>query len=199
MTAPEVPTSLEITLPDWVPSFLADRPTALPELPDRVDLVLDLAAEQVERRTGGPFAAAVFQQASGVLVAVGVNRVVPMHTPVAHAELLAFALAGQRLGGFDLGTAGPTELVASTEPCAMCLGATVWSGVERLVCCARDEDARAIGFDEGDKPDGWIGRLGARGIEVVSDAGRDRAAAILRRYAERGGPIYNSRAGRREG
>ena len=41
------------------------------------------------------------------------------------------------------------EMVASTQPCAMCLGATPWSGIRRLVCGARDEDAEEIGFDEG--------------------------------------------------
>ena len=46
------------------------------------------------------------------------------------------------------------ELVASTEPCAQCFGATPWSGVRRLVCGARgSEDARAIGFERGTEPD----------------------------------------------
>ena len=54
-----------------------------------------------------------------------------------------------------------------------------------------DEDARAVGFDEGDKHPDWPARLQARGIEVVRDIRREEAAAILRRYAAGGGVIYN--------
>ena len=41
------------------------------------------------------------------------------------------------------------ELFTSCEPCAMCLGASLWSGVKRMVCGATKDDAQAIGFDEG--------------------------------------------------
>jgi tRNA(Arg) A34 adenosine deaminase TadA len=76
-----------------------------------------------------------------------------------------------------------------------CFGATTWSGVRRLVCGARDEDARAIGFDEGPKLPDWVGALEERGISVVRDTCRDEAAAVLRDYAESGGLIYNARRG----
>ena len=81
----------------------------------------------------------------------------------------------------------------------MCLGAVSWSGARRLVCGARDEDVRAIGFDEGPKPPDWIRELERRGISVVRDELRDEAAAVLRRYAEEGGIIYNARQGDRPG
>ena len=75
----------------------------------------------------------------------------------------------------------------------MCLGATPWSGVRHLVCAARDEDARAVGFDEGVKPTLWVGALEERGITVERDVLRQEAADVLREYADRGGEIYNSR------
>jgi tRNA(Arg) A34 adenosine deaminase TadA len=106
--------------------------------------------------------------------------------------MLAIALAGRALGSFDLGIRA-TELVSSTEPCAMCLGAVPWSGVRRLVCGARDEDARRIGFDEGDKPSDWIGRLRTRGIDVVQDVYRAEVTSVLEEYALAGGTIYNGR------
>jgi hypothetical protein len=65
--------------------------------------------------------------------------------------------------------------------------------VERLICGARDEDARAIGFDEGDKPPDWTQRLRARGIEVITDLRREEAAEVLASYARAGGVIYNGR------
>ncbi len=76
----------------------------------------------------------------------------------------------------------------------MCLGATPWSGVRRVVCAARDEDARTLGFDEGSKPPDWVGQLAARDIAVVRDIRREESTRILKDYVERGGPVYNGRA-----
>ena len=155
-------------------------------------LVLELARRHVEEKTGGPFAAAVFGADSGRLIAVGVNLVMPASTPVAHAEVVAFTMAGQALGGFDLSAGGRTELVSSTEPCAMCLGAVQWSGVARLVCGATDADARAVGFDEGHKATDWIAGLELRGVEVVQEVRRVEAAEVLRSYVSGGGHVYNA-------
>ena len=141
--------------------------------------------------SGGPFAAVLFTLDDGRVIAAGVNLVLATRAPVAHAEIVAIALAGTRLGTHDLGRAGPIELVTSCEPCAMCMGALPWAGVSRVVCGARDEDARAVGFDEGDKHPDWPDRLRTRGIEVVRDVRREEAAEILRRYAAGGGVIYN--------
>ncbi|MCA1688298.1 MAG: nucleoside deaminase, partial [Actinobacteria bacterium] len=126
-----------------------------------------------------------------------VNLVTSLDCSAFHAEIVAIMVAQQKVGDFDLGGPGrpPYELVASTEPCAMCLGATPWSGVKHLVCGARGEDAEEIGFDEGIKHDGWVSSLEERGITVERDVLRDEAASVLREYAEKGGEIYNSRRG----
>jgi len=79
----------------------------------------------------------------------------------------------------------------------MCFGAIPWSGVQRLVCGARDEDARAIGFDEGPKIIDWISALNDRGIAVMRDVLRPDAVAVLQDYVKAGGTIYN--AGRPRG
>ena len=191
---PGVPSRAELVLPGWVAPWLASRAADATSEQDQVDLVLGLAREHVEQGTGGPFGAAVFEVASGRLLAVGVNLVVASDACTAHAEMVALALAGRALGTFDLGAGAPTVLVASTEPCAMCLGAVPWSGVSKVVCSARDEDARAVGFDEGDKPEGWVSTLSARGIEVVQDVDRTAGRAVLDRYAELGGHVYNPSA-----
>lgn len=77
----------------------------------------------------------------------------------------------------------------------MCLGAIPWSGVRGVACGARDEDARAIGMDEGSKPPDWARALMSRGIEVHVDICRDEATSVLQDYAGRGGIIYNGRGG----
>jgi len=184
-----VPTSLTLTLPAPVAEALADPPPTA-SIDERMGFVLALAAANVAGG-GGPFAAGIFVAASGELLAGGVNMVVPAAVPVAHAEVVALALAGQRLGTYDLAVRGAIELVTSCEPCAMCLGALPWGGVSRLVSGARDEDARAIGFDEGDKPAAWADSLRRRGIEVYEDVRREEATEVLRSYVRAGGLIYN--------
>jgi tRNA(Arg) A34 adenosine deaminase TadA len=119
--------------------------------------------------------------------------VVPWRCSIAHAEIVAIVLAQQHFGTHDLGRSDlpRLELVTSVEPCAMCLGAIPWSGIGRLICGAREEDARAIGFDEGDKPADRIEGLRRRGIVVTENVLRDEAAAVLRDYVQAGGAIYN--------
>lgn len=160
-----------------------------------MNLAIALARRNIECRTGGPFGAAIFEQDSGRLIAAGVNQVEASECAIAHAEMLAIALAQSVIGTYDLGSIGGSsyELVTSTEPCVMCLGAVCWSGVRRVICGARDEDARAIGFDEGPKPPDWERSLESRGISVVKGVLRERARAVLIRYSEGGGLIYNSR------
>jgi tRNA(Arg) A34 adenosine deaminase TadA len=181
-----------LRLPGWVNEVFPDPTRSYPALDDRMQVVIELARQNVQRGTGGPFAAAVFDACRHTLVAPGVNLVVPLGCSVAHAEVIAIILAERLVGTHHLGGAGLPifELVTSTEPCAMCLGALPWSGIRRLACGARDEDARAVGFDEGDKPGGWVQLLERRGIEVTRDIRRSEAAAVLRHYVDNGGPLY---------
>lgn len=187
--------SLSLELPSWLPPLIPDSGVFLDAVEGRMEFVVRLARLNVEQGTGGPFAAAVFERESGRLVAPGVNLVVPANCSLAHAEMVAIMLAQQELGTFDLGGEGlpACELVTSTEPCAMCLGAIPWSGVRRLVCGATKADAEACGFDEGERPASWISGLERRGIEVLRELRRAEAAEVLRRYVESGGLAYNGR------
>ncbi|WP_457676540.1 nucleoside deaminase [Thiolapillus sp.] len=179
------------------PAWVDDYQAACPDCRDdkaRMAFVIGAAARNVREGTGGPFAAAIYEIASGRLVSLGVNLVVPQGLSMLHAEMVAFSLAQRRLGTYDLGGPGlpAHELVTSTEPCAMCLGATCWSGVSRVVAAAGDADARAAGFDEGPKPDDWVAALEERGIQVRAGVLREKAVAVLREYRSRGGVIYNA-------
>ena len=122
--------TIEIPLPHWYHGELATAPTALDTLDQRMELVLRFARLNVEHDSGGPFAAAVFEETSGRLVSVGVNRVVPTACSSAHAEIVALTLAQQKLGSYDLGATGlpAHQLVVNWRPCAMCYGALPWSG-----------------------------------------------------------------------
>ena len=184
--------AIQICLPAWVPDFLAAGPQVCVDDDQAMGLAIDLARENCRRGTGGPFGALVMESASGRVVAGGVNLVVASHCSIAHAEMVALAVAQQGLRDCDLAAAipGGCTLVSSAEPCAMCMGALPWSGVTRLVCGARDEDARAAGFDEGDKPADWVDAYARRGIAVTRDRRRAWARAVLLEYAKAGGRIY---------
>ncbi|MBK1721061.1 nucleoside deaminase [Thiocystis violacea] len=183
---------IQIAPPHWLDAFISARETPLASDQARMRLVLDLTREHIRNGSGGPFGAALFDAQSGALIGVGVNLVVASRCSIAHAEMVAIAGAQQRLGAYDLSrvVAGGCVIYSSAEPCAMCLGALPWSGVERLVCAARDEDARAAGFDEGHKPWDWIEGYRRRGIEVTRDVLREDAIALLQAYAAAGGEIY---------
>lgn len=184
---------LRLTYPVWV-FAIADfkRPYATPD--DRMRLVLALARENVARDWGGPFAAAVFESQTGRLISVGVNSVVRMANSLWHGEMVALAMAHTRLRSFTLGADGMPahELVTSCEPCAMCLGATLWSGVRTLVCGATREDAEALGFDEGPVTAESYAYLESRGIAVRRGVQRDAARSVFEDYRARGGPVYNA-------
>lgn len=156
-------------------------------------LAIALALENVSRGTGGPFGAAVFERASGVLLAVGVNRVLSLGSSLLHAEAVALMMGQQRIGSHTLrGDGGPDyELVSSCDPCAMCLGAVLGSGVSCVVSGADREDAEAAGFDEGPVFPESHRYLEARGIEIIRGVLRPDASAVLRHYREQGGLIYN--------
>lgn len=186
-TLPEI----RFSYPDWVTRFVNwDTPYA--DIDDRMKLVIGLARENVIRNTGGPFGAAVFDLSSGKVVAVGVNLAVREHNYAFHAEMVALMMACRRLASHTLGAPGMPvhELTTSCEPCAMCLGAVLWSGVGRLVCGAAREDASRLGFDEGPVFPESYRYLAARGIEIERGKMRGEAAAVLDLYRERGGEIY---------
>lgn len=188
MSYPEV----SLVLPKWVDAWLLGQEIVCPDPEARMGLVIELSRQNVAHKTGGPFAAAVFELDSHRLVAPGINLVTSVGCSVAHAEIMAIAVAQKVIGSHTLDIPGHAgyELVSSTAPCAMCLGAIPWSGVRALMCGAREEDAEAVGFDEGDKVADWPQRLEGRGISVAEDICRKEAAAVIQGYVAAGGVIY---------
>lgn len=182
-------------LPAWVNPFLEKWQKPLSTTSQRMQLAIDLSAENVRQGTGGPFAAVVVNEGTGEPVSVGLNLVTTNGLSSAHAEIVALSLAQSAIGEWNLSHSGPLQLVTSCEPCAMCFGAVPWSGVKSLVCGARKKDAEAAGFDEGDKPDHWVRSLQRRGIVVQCSVLRAEAASVLAEYKDKGGAIYNANHG----
>jgi tRNA(Arg) A34 adenosine deaminase TadA len=183
---------VHVEYPDWVDSVV-NWEQAYGTDEDRMRLAINVARTNVERATGGPFGAAIFETHSGKLVAVGMNSVVRLNNCTLHGEMMAFMMAQAHLASFTLNAPQlPVhELFTSCEPCAMCLGATLWSGVQRVVYGAAREDASKLNFEEGPVFAESYRYLEERGIRIVRNVLRDEARAVLELYRAKGGKIYN--------
>jgi len=196
VTTPAVAASLpeiRITYPPWVAQRV-DWTASYSTDADRMGLAIALSRWNVVEGTGGPFGAAVFERDGGRLIAVGVNLVVPLANSALHGEMVAFMMAQARLRSYTLAGEGMPahELATSCEPCAMCLGATLWSGVRRVLCGATREDAVRLNFDEGPVFEASYAYLAERGVDVVRGVRRAEAAEVLALYRQRAGVIYNA-------
>jgi tRNA(Arg) A34 adenosine deaminase TadA len=192
------PQTVSLTMPDWVNDEIARLPTHLPELDRRMEAVIRFSRLNFERGTGGPFAAGVFEEESGKLVVMGVNRVMPNNVSSAHAEVMALSLAQQKLGVYDLG--GPSlpkhQLVVNWRPCAMCYGAVIWAGVRSLVIAGDGPECEQItGFDEGPMRDDWADQLRVRGVEVTVGVLNAQAIEVFDAFRASGSVVYNARQG----
>lgn len=103
---------------------------------------ITLATENVAAG-GGPFGALVVRD--GDVLGRGQNRVTRDNDPTAHAEVQAIRAACRAIGDFTL--TGAT-IYSSCEPCPLCLTASLWSRVDRVVYAANRDDAALAGFDD---------------------------------------------------
>lgn len=163
---------------------------------DHSVLIRRLQATLLEKiRAGepcGPFYAAVVD-AEGAIIAESANSVVASKCSHHHAEMNAISLAEKTLGTWNLAGRDLT-LYTTAEPCMMCVGGILWSGISRVVYGVSTEAVERItGFDEGFKPN-WQAEFAKRKIEVVGPVVPEVGEAVLAEYMCRQGVIYAPRA-----
>ena len=90
-----------------------------------------------------PFGAAVYSP-RGVQLAVEHNRVAELMFPSAHAEVLAIHLACRVMGTLDL---KGCWLVATGEPCPMCIATAALVGIDKVAYGASWEVVERCGYD----------------------------------------------------
>ena len=96
-----------------------------------------IALEEAERgATEGNVAVGSILVAPERVVARGRNLVTSTSDPTAHAETVALRQAGEQLGHNDFSN---LTLYTTFEPCPMCCGAILASGVHKLVMGARHD------------------------------------------------------------
>ena len=177
-----------IPMPDWLWEMeQANADRVIVDDEEKMRFVVDIAVENVRHETGGPFAAAIFEIKTNRLIALGINSVVPAKQSWAHAEMTAFAHAQNKLNQESL---KGCMLVTSCEPCAMCSGATPWSGVERMIYGAPRFMAEKVGFDECYKGEHWEEEFAKRKIQVAGPMLGENAFAPFKLYMEKHGEIY---------
>jgi tRNA(Arg) A34 adenosine deaminase TadA len=104
---------------------------------------LRLARDNLNKGNGGPFGALVVKD--GEIIATGVNRVIELNDPSAHAEIIAIRNACRKLNTYQL---SDCEIYSSCEPCPMCMGAIYWSRLKKIYFAAVREDVEKAGFDD---------------------------------------------------
>ena len=184
---------VSVEYPPWV-SDVVDWNRAYATDEERMLLAIAVARANVEHGTGGPFGALIVDGSTGRVIAAGMNSVVRLNNCTLHGEMVAFMMAQRRLGSFTLAGKGMPlhELVTSCEPCAMCLGAILWSGVKRVVCGAARDDASRLSFEEGPVFPESYRYLEKHGVAIVRNVLRDEARAVLELYRAKSGRIYNA-------
>jgi tRNA(Arg) A34 adenosine deaminase TadA len=102
-----------------------------------------LATANAKSGKGGPFGVVIV--CDDTVISTGVNTVTQDNDPTAHAEVNAIRAACKKIGNFTL---ADCILIASCEPCPMCLAAIYWARIGVLYYAATKDDASLAGFDD---------------------------------------------------
>lgn len=141
----------------------------------------------------GPFLAAVYDK-NAKCIAKMPNTVIKDQCSLNHAEVNTIREAQRVLGTYDLSKYDLT-LYSSAEPCIMCTGAIMWSGIKHVYYGVCSKDVEAItGFDEGYKPD-WEAQFAKRGIIVKGGLQVEEGKRALRKYVTSGKQVYKPSRG----
>ncbi len=153
-------------------------------------IILDLQQELKKyiSKGYGPFLAAVYDS-KGNLVAKAANNVVNKSCSNNHAEMNAIKLAEKKLGTYDLSRYN-LSLYVTSEPCMMCLGGIMWSGIKAIYYgVPSNKVSKITGFDEGFKQN-WHNEFKKRGITVYGQIEQEAGEKILKDYVNQGHTVY---------
>lgn len=136
----------------------------------------------------GPFVAAIYDENGNLLVKVA-NSVVNENCSNNHAEMIAIKAAEEKLGTYDLAPYN-LRLYVTAEPCIMCVGGIMWSGIKEVYYGVPSKTVEEItGFDEGFKPH-WFKEFKKRGIVVYGNIEPELGEQQLHKYINDGKEVY---------
>lgn len=136
----------------------------------------------------GPFLAAIYDEEGKQIIKTS-NSVVNDVCSHNHAEINAIKEVEKMYGTYDLSKYN-LSLYITAEPCMMCIGAIMWSGIKNVYYGIPSEIVEKItGFDEGFKPN-WIEEFKKRGITVYGNIAPEIGENALKAYIENGHKVY---------
>ena len=153
-------------------------------------IILQLQTELTEyiAQGSGPFLAAVINE-DGEIISKTANSVVSEGCSNNHAEMNAIKMAQKNLGTYDLSKYN-LSLYVTSEPCMMCIGGIMWSGIKAVYYGVPSKRVEEItGFDEGFKPN-WFEEFKNRGITVYGNIEIEAGEKVLYDYVNTGKTVY---------
>ena len=160
------------------------------KLSEATDIIIGLQKELKDyiAKGHGPFLAAIYDE-NGKLIAKTANSVINETCSNNHAEMNAIRAAEKALNTYDLSSYN-LSLYVTSEPCMMCLGGIMWSGIKAVYYGVPSKRVEEItGFDEGFKPD-WFNEFKKRGITAYGNIAQEIGEEVLYDYVKQGNTVY---------
>ena len=154
------------------------------------EIISNLQNETLDRieKGYGPFLAAIYDE-NGNLISKESNSVIENNCSNNHAEMNAIKSAQEKLNTYDLSKYN-LKIYITAEPCIMCLGAIMWSGIKEVYFGVNSKSVEKItGFDEGFKPN-WLKEFKKRKITVYGNIKLKKGEEVLKTYVNSGKTIY---------
>lgn len=173
--------------------IVANSPISKTELETAKKIMLNVQAKTADgiKNGKGPFYAEIYDK-NGNFVVASSNSVVEDKCCLFHAEVNTIKKAHDKFKEYSLAPEDLTIYV-NAEPCIMCAGAIMWSGIKTVYFGVPSSEVEKItGFDEGYKPN-WIKEFKKRGITVYGNIEPQAGEKVLKDYVNSGKEIYKPR------
>lgn len=144
-----------------------------------IDIAIELSKKAVY-----PYGAIIVK--NGEIIGRSDSDVPVSKTAYSHAELRAIEDAMDHLGGHLCAEGGKDCVIySSCEPCAMCMGAILYTGIEKLVYGATLEDSKECVNDILVKAQVVADNCKNRNIEIIKEIHRDKSVEVLKMKGEK--------------
>lgn len=170
--------------------IIANSPINKTDLENAKNIMTNVYQKTAEGVKNGkcPFYAEIYDE-NGNFVVSSSNSVVEDNCALYHAEVNTLKKAFEKYKQYDLSPQNLTIYI-NAEPCIMCAGALMWSGVKTIYFGVPSKDVERItGFDEGYKPN-WVREFKKRGITVYGSIEKATGEKVLQDYVDSGKEIY---------
>lgn len=170
--------------------IIANSPINKTDLENAKNIMTNVYQKTAEgvKNGKGPFYAEIYDE-NGNFVVSSSNSVVEDNCALYHAEVNTLKKAFEKYKQYDLSPQNLTIYI-NAEPCIMCAGALMWSGVKTIYFGVPSKDVERItGFDEGYKPN-WVREFKKRGITVYGSIEKATGEKVLQDYVDSGKEIY---------